>query len=79
MWFEPNQPVETLRPTAVVDAGLPRGRHRFRLVVVNARGQKSRPSEVIVTVVGRKPPARPGPMPNRGPIREPATPPPVPP
>jgi hypothetical protein len=59
MRFEPNRSVETRRPTVVVDAGLPRGRHRFRLEVVNARDQRSQTVEVVVTVMGRRPPARP--------------------
>ena len=58
MRFEPNRSVETRQPTVIVDAGLPRGRHRFRLEVVNARGQRSQPADVIVTVTGRRPPAR---------------------
>jgi hypothetical protein len=56
-----NQPIggETRGPAVVVDAGLPRGRHRFRLEVVNARGQRGRPAEVIVTAVGDRRPAAP--------------------
>jgi hypothetical protein len=48
--FVPNKPIETSVPTVVVDAGLAVGRHRFRLVVENRRGQRSRPAEVIVTI-----------------------------
>lgn len=66
MRFEPNRSVETRRPTVVVDAGLPPGRHRFRLEVVDARGRKSQPSEVVVTVVRRQSPARPDSAPSPG-------------
>ena len=57
MTFTPNKPVETNEAKIVVDPGLPAGRHRFQLVVVNRRGQRSRPTEVVVTIE------------NRGPIR----------
>lgn len=50
-------PVETTGPTLVVDA-LPVGKHRIELVVVNRRGQRSRPVEVVVTITpARRPPA----------------------
>jgi hypothetical protein len=52
----------------VVDAGLPIGSHRFRLEVENARGQRSQPVEVVVTVVRFVPtPPIPGPIPIRRP------------
>jgi hypothetical protein len=50
MKFEPNRPFESPEPTVDVDAGLPPGSHRFRLVVFNRRGQPSQPSEVVVTI-----------------------------
>ena len=50
MKFSPNTPVETTKPTIVVDAGLPVGLHRFRLVVVSANGRLSRPTEVVIDI-----------------------------
>ena len=50
MTLEPNKPFESSKPTIVIDAGLPVGDHRFQLVVVNDRGQRSQPVEVIVTI-----------------------------
>lgn len=47
----PNRPVESTTPRLVVDPGLPAGAHRIRLEVVNDRGQRSRPTEVVVRVV----------------------------
>jgi hypothetical protein len=40
----------TREPTITVDAGLPVGRHRFRLEVVDASGLRSAPDEAIVEV-----------------------------
>jgi hypothetical protein len=37
-----------------VDAGLKPGRHLFRLVVVNDRGEESLPSDRVVTIVERR-------------------------
>jgi hypothetical protein len=48
--FVINVPISTREPTVAVDAGLPIGRHRFRLEVVDAAGNRSRPSEAIVEV-----------------------------
>jgi hypothetical protein len=48
--FAINEPIVTGEPTIVVDAGLPVGRHRFRLEVVDTAGQVSRPDEAIVEV-----------------------------
>lgn len=48
--FEINQPVTTAEPRAVVDAGLPVGRHRFQLVVTDDSGNESAPDFVTVTV-----------------------------
>ncbi|MGB8167343.1 MAG: hypothetical protein WCF18_07605 [Chthoniobacteraceae bacterium] len=58
MKFEPNRPIETSQAAAQVDAGLPVGRHRFQLIVVNSRGQSSKPSEAVVIVLdpGQPPP-----------------------
>ena len=66
MRFEPNRPFETSRSTVLVDAGLPPGRHRFRLQVVDARGRKSRPADVVVMVVRRQPLVRPDSAPTPG-------------
>ncbi len=46
----PNQPLEQREPVLVVQNRLAPGRHRFTLVVVNARGVASEPDEVTVTV-----------------------------
>lgn len=48
--FAIGQTVTTDQPTVVVDAGLPAGSHRFRLVVVDMAGNTSRPDEVLVVV-----------------------------
>ena len=53
MRFEPNIPFSSQRPTVVVDAGLPAGSHRFRLVVFNENGQQSSPVEFTVRVLPR--------------------------
>lgn len=50
MKFRPNEPVATREARVVVDAGLPVGRHRFQLVVINERGQRSKPAEIVVQV-----------------------------
>jgi hypothetical protein len=67
MKFAPNLPVETTKPTVVVDSGLPTGQHRFQLVVVNAAGRQSQPAEVIVTIESTRP-VFPGPITPLGPI-----------
>src|SRR5687768_12455099 len=48
--FEIDRPIATLEPTITVDAGLPVGRHRFRLVVMGAGRQPSAPDEAIVEI-----------------------------
>lgn len=48
--FVVGKPVSTATPEVVVDAGLPIGTHRFRLVVVDGSGNASRPAEVVVQV-----------------------------
>ena len=53
MRFEPGVPFRSRNPTVVVDPGLELGRHRFELVVVNARGERSQPTVVTVTVIER--------------------------
>jgi hypothetical protein len=60
--FLPNRPITTGEPTIVVDAGLPSGRHRFRLEVIDSAGLRSTPSDVVVTVTdagSTRPPIRP--------------------
>jgi hypothetical protein len=49
--FQPNQTISTDQPSVVVDAGLQPGRYRFRLVVIDAAGNKSLPSEQIITIL----------------------------
>jgi len=70
MQLLPNQPVETTTPRLTVDAGLPPGTHRIRLVVVSARGQQSKPAEVAIRVLprGASHPGRPA---LSGPVRVP--------
>jgi hypothetical protein len=48
--FEINRPITTAESTVTVDAGLPVGRHRFRLVVIGGRRQPSAPDEAIVDI-----------------------------
>jgi hypothetical protein len=49
--FTPNKPFATDQAAVEVDPGLAPGTYRFRLVVVNQRGQRSQPAEVAVTIV----------------------------
>lgn len=51
--FRPNVPVVTRAEFVRVDPGLPVGQHRFRLVVVDDQGNRSRPAEVVVSVLRR--------------------------
>jgi hypothetical protein len=48
--FVVNTPIATPAPTVTVDAGLPVGRHRFRLEVIDTAGLRSRPDETIVEI-----------------------------
>jgi hypothetical protein len=48
--FRLNQTIETTEPTITVDAGLPAGRHRFQLVVIDDAGNRSQPAFAIVEV-----------------------------
>lgn len=48
--FEIDRPITTAESTVTVDAGLPVGRHRFRLVVIGGRRQSSAPDEAIVDI-----------------------------
>lgn len=57
--FAPNQPIATQEPTIAVDAGLPVGRHRFRLVVLDSAGRQSTPHDAIVDVQREEQPGGP--------------------
>ena len=48
--FDINTPITTREPTVPVDAGLPIGRHRFRLEVFDRQGRRSTPNDAIVEV-----------------------------
>ena len=48
--FHPNRPITTTRSEVEVDAGLRPGHYRFRLVVIDDEGNKSLPSEQIITI-----------------------------
>lgn len=48
--FIPDVPIRTIEPRVVVEPGLRPGRYRFRLVVSNAAGDRSQPSEWIVSI-----------------------------
>jgi hypothetical protein len=48
--FEARTPITTREPTIAVDPGLPVGRHRFRLEVIDAAGQRSAADEAVVEV-----------------------------
>jgi hypothetical protein len=52
--FVINQTVVTSTPQVLVDAGVEPGPRRFRLVVVDERGNHSRPDDVVVTVIGTR-------------------------
>jgi hypothetical protein len=49
--FAVAQPIATREPTIVVDPGLPLGRHRFQLEVVDAEGRVSKPDLAEVEIV----------------------------
>jgi hypothetical protein len=53
--FQPNQTISTDQPSVVVDANLLPGRYRFRLVVIDAAGNTSLPSEQIITILEPRP------------------------
>jgi hypothetical protein len=75
--FRLNRPITSGEPTIVVDGGLPAGRHRFRLEVIDSTGQRSSPSDVVVTVTDTgpsRPPFRPGTTPIRPPTDAPVRP-----
>ena len=49
--FKAGQTIETRAPTIVIDPGLPPGRHRFRLAVFDAAGNRSKPATVVVEIL----------------------------
>jgi hypothetical protein len=57
--FELNQPIVTEGANIIVDPGLKPGQHRFQLIVEDVQGNRSLPSERVVTVVERDNPAAP--------------------
>ena len=72
--FVAGTPQITREPTITVDAGLPVGRHRFRLEVIDTSGLRSAPDHAIVDVQRITGPGpitpTPGPIvPTPGPIR----------
>ena len=75
--FVVGTPQTTREPTITVDAGLPVGRHRFRLEVIDASGLRSAPDHAIVEVqriIINPGPITPTPgpiIPTPGPIRPP--------
>jgi hypothetical protein len=72
MRFAPNQSVTTDTPKVEVDGGLPPGRYRFQLQVVNARGAASAPAFHVVTILPRSAPTpTPDPAPTPAPIPNP--------
>ena len=74
--FEVRTPITTREPAIAVDAGLPVGRHRFRLEVIDGAGLRSAPDEIVFEVqriiVDPGPVVvNPGPVINPGPIVRP--------
>ena len=69
--FVAGEPHTTEVPRIVVDAGLPPGLHRFRLVVANDAGRSSPADEVTVQIVQET--VQPTPQPTSQPILRPAT------
>lgn len=51
MKLELNKPFETDQPTIDIDAGLKIGAYTFQLIVVDERGQRSKPTEAVVNIV----------------------------
>ena len=67
--FVAGTPQITREPTITVDAGLPVGRHRFRLEVIDSSGLRSAPDQAIVDVQRI---TGPGPIiPTPGPVIQP--------
>ena len=76
--FELNTPIATPEPSISVDGGLAIGRHRFRLEVLDQRGNRSTPSDAVVQVqrliVDPTGPTGPIVLDPAGPVVGPATP-----
>jgi len=51
--FKPGVPIETRESVVRVDPGLAPGRYLFTLVVTDVTGNRSEPSQVVVTVPQR--------------------------
>ena len=58
--FQPKKPIVTDRPLITVDAGLPPGKYRFRLVVEDRQGRQSAPEEAVVEIRPAQQPSAPG-------------------
>lgn len=56
--FKPGVPIETRESVVKVDPGLAPGRYLFTLVVTDTSGNRSEPSQVVVTVLQRGTPIR---------------------
>jgi hypothetical protein len=47
------RPLDSDRPTVVVENALAAGRHRFTLIVIDGDGRESLPDELVLEVRGR--------------------------
>jgi hypothetical protein len=47
------RPLDSDRPTVVVENALALGRHRFTLIVIDGDGNESQPDELVLEVRGR--------------------------
>ena len=61
--FVRSRRVETRAPIVTVDAGLPLGKHRFQLIVIDDAGNRSRPAEIEVIIERVR--SKPSPMATR--------------
>ncbi|EHR71167.1 hypothetical protein BurJ1DRAFT_2331 [Burkholderiales bacterium JOSHI_001] len=48
--FTVGRPITTQVPEVLVDAGLPDGQHRFRLVVIGSAGNSSTPDDLVLSI-----------------------------
>ena len=53
MRLDPGETFRSSDPTISIDGGMPPGRHRFRLEVIDDKGKTSRAAEVVVVVLPR--------------------------
>ncbi len=51
--FAPGRPIDSVRPTVLVENPLTIGRHRFALTVLDVAGIESKPDELVLEVRGR--------------------------